>query len=208
MKEFAISVINTYGYFGIFILTAIESVIPIFPAEVILTLGGVATTVTKVTKLGVILSASFGELTGALILYSVGHFFSQERLEKFTTGKFSRLIHINKEDIEKSKDWFLKNGKYTVLFSKCIPVLGSLISIPAGMAHMNLVLFIVFTLIGISIWNTVLVMFGVTIKESIDIISSSSTAFSKILALVFIACFIYAGVYLLLHSRRKKKEEM
>ena len=208
LKEFAISVINDYGYLGIYILTAIESVFPIVPAEVILTLGGVATTVTNMTRTGVIVFASLGELTGALFLYTIGHFFPEERLEKLLTGKCSRLIRIKKDDIEKSMDWFLKNGKFAVLFSKCIPVVGSLISIPAGMVHMNLILFILFTLTGISIWNTVLVTFGVTIKESFDILCSGSTVLTKIFALVFIACFIYAGVYLILHNRQNKRKAL
>ena len=61
MKEIAISIINEYGYFGITVLTMIESIIPIVPAEVILTIGGFATTVTEVTKSGVILFATLGE---------------------------------------------------------------------------------------------------------------------------------------------------
>lgn len=206
MEDFVIRIINNYGYIGIYILTAIESVVPIVPAEVILTLGGVATTITQVTKTGVILFASLGELTGALFLYAIGHFFSAERLEKWTNGKFCHLIHIKKDDIQKSVDWFTKNGKFTVLFSKCIPVVGSLISIPAGMVHMNLLLFILFSMSGILIWNTILVIFGVTLKESIDILSSGSTLFSKMVALIFIVCFLYACVYLICHNKRAKKE--
>ena len=206
LKEFVINIINDYGYLGIYILTAIESIFPIVTAEVILTLGGVATTVTKVTRTGVILFASLGELTGALFLYSIGHLFSLERMEKWTTGKFCHLIRIKKEDIEKSMAWFSKNGKLTVMFSKCIPVVGSLISIPAGMVHMNLFLFILFSLTGILAWNSVLVIFGVTLKESFDILSSQSTLLSKILALIFLACFVYACAYLLRTHRRNKKE--
>lgn len=206
LEDFAIYIINTYGYIGIYILTTIESVVPIVPAEVILTLSGVATTITQVTKTGVIFFASMGELTGALFLYSIGHFFSQKRLEKWTDGKFCHLIHIQKDDIQKSVDWFSKNGKLTVLFSKCIPVVGSLIAIPAGMVHMNLLLFILFSMSGILIWNTILVIFGATLKESIDILCSGSTLFSKIVALVFIACFIYACVYLFCNRKRTKKE--
>lgn len=212
MKELAIDIINQFGYFGIFFLTAIESIIPIIPAEFILTLGGVATTVTKVSKEGIILFATMGELTGALTLYLAGHHFSQERLERLIAGRFFRLLRITKEDIEKSKTWFQENGKYTVLFSKCIPVVGSLIAIPAGMANMNIFLFLLFSFIGIGIWNTVLVMFGATIKKAIDILMASSalaSPFNKAMALIFIACFIIAIFYLvshMIHGKWKNKE--
>ena len=129
MKEIAISIINEYGYFGITVLTMIESIIPIVPAEVILTIGGFATTVTEVTKSGVILFATLGELIGAFVLYTVGRTISYERLREACAGRIGKWLHISYSDIEKSRNWFLLKGKYTVLFSKCIPVVGSLISI-------------------------------------------------------------------------------
>jgi Uncharacterized membrane-associated protein len=204
MKEFTIEIVNTYGYLGILILTTLESIIPIIPAEVILTFGGFATTVTNVTQTGVILFATIGELAGAIVLYSVGYFIPQKQLDKIITGRFAKLIHVNQEDIEKSKDWFIHKGSYTVLFSKCIPVIGSLISIPAGMAHMNMILFLIFTLAGITAWNTVLVLFGATIKKSFDIIFSADTLCTKVLALVFVICFAITVINLL--WRKKHKE--
>lgn len=206
MKEFAIEIINEYGYFGILILTTIESIIPIIPAEFILTIGGFATTVTEVTQFGVIFFATIGELIAALILYSFGHFISYERLEKLLSGKLGKFTHLNGEDIERSKDWFLLKGKYTVLFSKCIPIAGSMISIPAGMAHMNILVFIVLTLIGTSIWNTVLVFFGATIKKCVDILLNGNSAFLMILAVVFLICFIIVAVHFFLNKKRTKKK--
>lgn len=204
MKEFAIDMINDHGYLGILILTTIESIFPLIPAEFILTIGGFATTVTEVTKGGVILFATLGELIGALVLYSVGHLISFERLEKLLSGKLSRITHINSEDVYKSRDWFLLKGKYAILFSKCIPVVGSLIAIPAGMAHVNLLVFIILTLVGISIWNTVLVYFGATIKKCIDILLQGSAPFTMVLALIFITCFIIVLVYFIAHNKSEK----
>lgn len=209
MKEFVIHIINAYGYFGILILTVVESIVPIIPAEFILTLGGVATTVTKVTKFGVVLFASLGELMGALVLYTMGHSFSQERLERLAESRVGHRMGLNKNQIQVSRDWFLRKGKYTVLFSKCIPVIGSLISIPAGMAHMNLFLFVIFTLVGITIWNTVLVLFGVTLKESFDTLvikSNESSLLFKGLSIVFLGCFIIVLVYLLREKFAKKRK--
>jgi len=204
MKEWAIEIVNNYGYWGIYLLTALESILPIVPAEFILTLGGFMTTVTRMSAFGVILFATLGELTGALVLYSIGRYFTPSRFQKITDSKVAHMIGLKKEDIYKSKDWFLHKGKYSVLFGRCIPVLGSLISIPAGMAQMNLLLFIVFTLIGITVWNTVLVMFGVTLKESINIIVKNISPFSDIMAYIFIICFTVVGIYLIYNKGTKR----
>ena len=205
MKELAIEIINEHGYLGILILTIIESILPIIPAEFILTIGGFATTVTEVTKGGVILFATLGELIGALVLYSIGHVISYERLVKLLSGKLGRITHLNNDDLEKSREWFLLKGKYTILFTKCVPVVGSLISVPAGMAHMNLLVFIGLTLVGITIWNTVLVYFGATIKKCIDIILTGNASFTMILALIFLVCFILVTAYVIVHRKRTER---
>jgi len=207
MKEWAIQIVNDYGYSGIFLLTLLESILPIIPAEFILTLSGYMTTITRMSKYGVIIFATLGELTGALVLYSVGRFFTPTRLQKVTDSKIAHIIGFKKEDILKSNDWFLCKGKYSILFGRCIPILGSLISIPAGMAQMNLLQFLVFTLIGITIWNTVLVTFGATVKASIDIIAKNISPFSDILAYIFIICFAVMAIYLIYNKHMKKNSK-
>jgi len=207
MKEWALQIVNSYGYWGIYMLTALESIFPIIPAEFILTLGGYMTTFTRMSKYGVILFATLGELTGALVLYFVGRFFTPARLQKVAESKISQMIGFKIEDINKSQNWFLHKGKYSVLFGRCIPILGSLISIPAGMAQMNLLLFLVLTLIGITVWNTVLVTFGATVKESVDIIANNVNPFADILAYIFIICFTIMGIYLIYNKHIKKSNK-
>jgi membrane protein DedA with SNARE-associated domain len=205
MKDLAIQIIDSYGYFGICILTFLESIVPIIPAEFILTLSGFATTFTQISKFGVVFFATAGELLGSLVLYSIGYYFNAEKLEKLTDKKIFRLVGFKSEDIYKSKEWFLNKGKFTVLFGRCIPVVGSLLSIPAGMSGMNFPLFVILTLIGISIWNTILVFFGATIKQSIDILILNSSPTMKLLAIVFIVCFIMIGFHYIYGRRAKHK---
>ena len=187
-------------------LTALESIFPIIPAEFILALGGYMTTFTKMSKYGVILFATLGELTGALILYSVGRFLTPIRLQKVADYKFAHKIGFKMDDVYKSQNWFLHKGKYSVLFGRCIPILGSLISIPAGMAQMNLLLFLSLTFIGIIVWNSILVLFGVTIKASISIIANNVSPFSDVLAFIFILCFTIMGIYLIYNNHIKKSK--
>lgn len=202
MREWSIEIINNYGYWGIMLLTLLESIVPIVPAEIILTLGGFMTTYTELTKNGVILYATVGEMVGAITLYSIGRFFSLEKLEGFTEGKVANAIGFKKEGIHKARAWFNQKGKYSVLFCRCIPVIGSLISIPAGMAEMNLGVFFVFTLIGISIWNTVLVTLGVAAEASWELIARGAGTFSTLVAYVFVASVVINGY--ILYKKKKK----
>lgn len=203
MKEWAIQIINTYGYFGILLLTALESIFPVIPAEIILTLSGFMTTYTDMSRNGVILSATLGEMAGAFTLYSIGRFFSQERLEHMADGRIGRLIKLDKTDLSKARYYFTHKGKYTVLFCRCIPVLGSLISIPAGMAQMNLFFFTACTLIGITLWNTVLVCLGIAAKTSWEIIAEGAGIFSTAAACLFIL-IVLVNVFLFWHKPKKE----
>ncbi|BCN31156.1 DedA family protein [Anaeromicropila herbilytica] len=204
MKDLALQILNEYGYWGILLLTALESIFPIIPAEILLTLSGFMTTYTDLTRIGVILYATIGELIGSLILYSIGRFFKIERLTHFTDLRIAKTIGFQKEQLYHTRDWFIQKGKYTVLFGRCIPVLGSLISIPAGMAEMNLLQFIVFTLIGISIWNTVLVILGAAAGSSWEIIANGAGTVSTVFAYLFVIIVIINGI-LLYQKHRKKK---
>lgn len=204
MKDWAIEIINNYGYWGVLLLTFLESIFPIVPAEIILTLCGFMTTYTDMTRIGVIISATTGELFGALTLYSVGRFFPIEKLERITTWRISKMLGIKIVDLYNTRDWFIKKGKYSVLFGRCIPVFGSLISIPAGMAQMNLITFILFTLLGITVWNSVLVMLGVAAETSWEIIAHGADTFSTILAYLFLL-FVLINVILLYNKHHKSK---
>lgn len=203
MQEWAIEMINSYGYWGVFVLTFLESVVPVVPAEIILTLSGFMTTYTEMGRNGVIFYATAGELLGALTLYSIGRFFPLERFERFTEGKAADVIGFKKEDLYKAKAWFRQKGKYTVLFCRCIPVIGSLISVPAGMAQMKPGMFVVLTLIGISVWNTVLVNLGIAAKASWEIIAKGAGTFSTVVAYVFVVCAVF-NAYLLYIKKKKK----
>lgn len=195
MKLFAIELINNFGYFGILVLTALESIIPVIPAEIVLTLSGAATNVTNITKSGVVIFATLGELTGAIVLYVIGYHISYERMEKLFTGKVGKITHIKPSDIDRSREWFIHKGKYTILFSKCVPVVGSLIAIPAGMTKMNILIFILFSFIGIGIWNTVLVYFGSTLKKCYDIVRTGTVGVPLLLAVVFVAGLAALFIY-------------
>lgn len=84
MEAFIINVINNFGYAGIVILIAVENIFPPIPSEVILTFGGFATTISNITVVGTIIASTIGSVVGAILLYWLGKFLNEERIDKFT----------------------------------------------------------------------------------------------------------------------------
>lgn len=183
MQNWILDIMNQYGYLGIMFLIAIENIFPPIPSEVILTFGGFMTTYTSLKVVGVIISATFGSLIGAILLYGVGSYLSPEHLGKLLDGRLGQILNLKKEDFMNACDWFNKRGKSTVLFCRCIPIIRSLISIPAGMAEMKISLFLLFTTIGSVIWNTALVCLGAVLGASWEKIIEKTGVFSQVVLL-------------------------
>ncbi|WP_281165824.1 DedA family protein [Liquorilactobacillus sicerae] len=157
---FLTEIINQYGYLGIALLLAIENIFPPIPSEIVLAFTGFATLNTSLQIVPSIIFATLGALIGALVLYFLGKIISAERLEKFLAGKIGKLLHLKPEAIEKSANYFYHHGGSAVFFGRFIPVIRSLISIPAGMTSYPLGKFLALTVLGTLVWNTALIWLG------------------------------------------------
>lgn len=160
MDHWILDVMSRYGYLGLALLIMAENLFPPIPSEIILTFGGFMTTYTRMHIPGAVLSATVGSVGGALILYQAGRFLSPDRLDTLLSGKLGRILHLKKADIQKAADWFDSRGNYTVFFCRFIPIVRSLISIPAGMADMALGRFLWRTVAGSFLWNLILICAG------------------------------------------------
>nr|WP_197969847.1 DedA family protein [Mesobacillus harenae] len=190
-----------FGYLGILLMIALENVFPPIPSEIVLTFGGFMTTYTDLTIIGVIFAATIGSVLGAVILYGVGRLLDVKRLE-IIVDRWGHILRVTKEDIYKADAWFDKYGYWTVLFCRVIPLLRSLISIPAGMSNMNFGLFLLFTTIGTLIWNIVLVNIGAAVGESWEEIVGIIDTYAN-----FVYALIAAGglVFIVWFFRRKQR---
>ena len=160
MDHWILDVMSRYGYLGLALLIMAENLFPPIPSEIILTFGGFMTTYTRMHIPGTVLSATVGSVGGALILYQAGRFLSPDRLDTLLSGRLGRILHLKKADIQKAADWFDSRGNYTVFFCRFIPIVRSLISIPAGMADMALGRFLWMTVLGSLLWNLILICAG------------------------------------------------
>lgn len=202
VENWITEIMGQYGYFGVFLLILIENVFPPIPSEVILTFGGFMTTYSDMTRLVVIIAATGGSVVGAMVLYSVGLFIDVERLEKFV-DRWGKFLRLTRKDIHKAEAWFDKYGPWTVLFGRLIPLIRSLISIPAGMSNMNFPLFLLLTAIGSLIWNAVLVSVGFAVGENWEVIVYYMNIYSNI-AYVLLALGGVAAIFWYMRFRGKR----
>lgn len=172
MRELVLELMGEYGNLAVFLLILVENLFPPIPSEVILTFGGVMTVCTDMTPIGVILFSTAGSLAGAVILYSVGRFLPDEVFRKLLCGQIGHLLHFRLEDVDLAKGWFRERGRSAVFLCRLIPIVRSLISIPAGIARMPFVPFLVFTAAGSLLWNTVLVYAGRIAGDSWEKVSA------------------------------------
>lgn len=195
MENMFFDFINQFGYFAVGALIFIENVFPPIPSEVILPLSGFFTTTTDMVLPLVIISATTGSVLGAFILYGIGRLLSRERLMRFFETKPMRLLGFKGDDIASAIDWFDRKGQLTVLICRCIPVVRSLISIPAGCAKMNMVKFTLFTLIGSAVWNTILCSLGAAAGSAWMTVSAQAEWISDIVKYIIIALVIIAIIF-------------
>lgn len=204
MQDIIITLMNKYGYFGIFSLIAIENVFPPIPSEVILTFGGFMTTYSKMNLWLVILSATLGSLLGAIVLYAIGKLLNKEKLKKIISSKMGRILCLKEEDIDKADKWFDTKGNKTVFFCRFVPIVRSLISIPAGMSEMSYIKFIVYTLCGSFIWNSILVFLGSKVGSNFEEIVEIINKYSYI-TLTFLIILVIVGVVYLVKRKQCEK---
>lgn len=194
MQELILSIMDQFGYIGVFLLIAIENIFPPIPSEVVLMFGGFMTTYTKLNVFGMVVSSTCGSLIGAVVLYCVGKLLNKERLKKIVSGKIGKILRIKTSDIDKADQWFYDKGNKSVFFCRFVPIVRSLISIPAGMSEMALGKFFLYTTAGSLIWNTVLVTIGNRVGENwtsiLTIFERYSNAVLLILIIVFFVCLV------------------
>lgn len=205
MEEFVISIMNQYGYFGIFFLIFIENIFPPIPSEVVLLFGGFMTTYSKLGVPLMILFSTLGSVVGAIVLYYVGKILNKERLKKLVSGKVGKILRLKASDIEKADRWFDTKGNKTVFFCRFIPVVRSLISIPAGMSEMAMTKFLLYTTVGSAIWNTVLLVIGNRVGKNWKDILGIMDQYSHVVLILLIILFVAFLVYFFYFRTQKKK---
>ncbi|WP_125571646.1 DedA family protein [Lacticaseibacillus songhuajiangensis] len=202
MQDLIVQTIEQFGYLAVFLLITLENVFPPIPSEIVLSFAGFATKHSSMGVFGVVTAATLGSVLGALILYAVGRLLTPERLRSLLDGRVGKILHFNADDMLAAEKWFRKRGPITVLVCRCIPIVRSLISIPAGMSKMPLLQFTALTTLGTLVWNTVLVYFGRAAGHAwphiVAVVDRYAYASLAVLLIIAIVVYIWLG-------RRKKR---
>lgn len=206
MQELVQNIMNQFGYPGIGLLILVETVFPPIPSEVILTFGGFLTTCTNLTITGVIASSTVASLAGAWLLYGLGRLLNPARIRSLFSGKLAKRLGFQEKEVGDTFGWFEKKGEKAVFFGRCIPIIRSLISIPAGMAGMKAGRFTVYTLAGSLIWDTMLVLLGAMAGESWEIITEYTDAWSALVKIGAATAGAVALMRFLGRCRKKKRK--
>ena len=208
MEQIIINIMEQVGYLGVFLLIAIENIFPPIPSEVILVFGGFMTTYTSLNIPIMILAATLGSLLGAIVLYYIGKIFNKERLKRIVNGKIGKVLRLKASDIEKADKWFDTKGNKTVFFCRFIPIVRSLISIPAGMSEMPMQKFLLYTITGSLIWNTVLIIVGSIVGDKWETIVGYLDNFSNIILIILVIIFVVAMYYWFVIRKKKQNKKV
>jgi membrane protein DedA with SNARE-associated domain len=159
MATWVTDTIYSLGYAGIVVLMVLENVFPPIPSEVIMPLAGFMVSQGKFSLIGIIAAGTAGSVLGALPFYYIGRWINEERL-KALADRYGRWLTVSGNDIERSKAWFDKHGRTAIILGRLVPAVRSLISIPAGIARMNLAMFLTYTSVGTALWTALLAFLG------------------------------------------------
>ncbi len=153
-------VIFLFGYPGITLLMLLENVIPPIPSEVVLPFAGFLVVSGKFNYWGVVVSATLGSVLGALVLYGLGRTVDERRLRGLVR-RYGWLLQLTEADLDRSLVAFDRYGGALVLFGRVLPLIRSLVSIPAGLYRMKLGPFLFLTALGSAVWSGLLAYAGV-----------------------------------------------
>ena len=199
-------VINQFGYFGVALLVIIENVFPPIPSEIVLPFAGfvaqqgAGAAQSDTSVIGMMIAATIGSVVGALILYFVSAAIGPDRLRAFVE-KFGKWFGVKAADLVRAEAWFDRRSSLAVLVGRCVPLIRSIVSIPAGFRRMKLSSFVVLTALGSAVWNIALIGAGAVLKDQWDRVGDYVGVFQWV---VILAIVVFAVRYLISLVKRRR----
>jgi len=152
-------------YFTVALLMTVESSFIPFPSEAIVPFAAYKAAQGNLNIFGVVVAGTVGALAGALINYYLARYLGRPLVYKFADSTVGRMLLLSKDKVRHAEDYFIRNGKSSTFVGRLVPAVRQLISIPAGLAEMNIRDFIIYTVAGAGIWNIILAVIGFFLYE-------------------------------------------
>lgn len=191
LTDFARNAVTSAGYPGILGAMVAENLFPPIPSEVVLPLAGYEVFQGQLTFIGTVIAATLGSLIGALILYAVGRYGGRPVIDRY-----GRVLRISHKDMDRAEGWFERYGDWIVLLSRMVPLIRSVVSVPAGILEMNLLRFTVLTTIGSLLWNILLIGAGYQLGANWDQVTGIVGSLSNVMLVVAVLALVAAVVWL------------
>lgn len=201
MVEFLLDRFMKMGYTGIIVLMGVQSSFIPFPSEVVIPPAAYLASQGQMNVYLVILCGIIGSILGSLTNYFLAKYLGRSVVYRLADTKLLRLMMINSSKIEKSEAYFNKYGNISIFICTLIPGVRQLISIPAGIAKMNLGNFIFFTALGAGIWTSILAVLGFYFGENQELI----LAYSKEISIIILLIIIISLSLIIIKYKKKKK---
>lgn len=193
MGQWIIDFVSRTGAFAVFLLSLLETVFPPIPSELIMPLAGYLASRGDMTLTGAIVAGTLGSVLGALMLYWLGRRYGRRRLLEFA-DRHGRWLTLSRHDIERSSEWFSRHGTWAVFVCRLIPGLRSLISIPAGIQSMPLLVFLLVTVLGSAIWTGLLVYLGYVLGRNFEQVGEYVGLISEVVIVAIVVMYLWRVV--------------
>ncbi|MEY4164981.1 MAG: hypothetical protein RL419_823 [Actinomycetota bacterium] len=160
-------VIESLGYLGVALLVIAENLFPPIPSEIVLPFAGFVARRGDGSVVVMVVASTIGSVVGALVLYAIAAAIGPERIRSFVV-RFGKWFGVKESDMVRAEEWFDRRSNAAVLVGRCVPLIRSLVSIPAGFRRMKFVPFITLTAVGSAVWNIALIGAGATLGDQWD----------------------------------------
>ena len=191
IATWATNLMETLGAPGAGLAVALENLFPPIPSEAILPLAGFTAAQGKLNLVAAVVWTTLGSVAGAAVLYAVGGVLGRDRIRAVA----AKLPLIDVSDLDRAEGWFERHGTKAVFFGRMVPVVRSLISVPAGIERMRVPLFLLLTAAGSLIWNVLFIGAGYLLGDNWHLVERYAGMYSKaVIVVVALAIVVFAAV--------------
>jgi membrane protein DedA with SNARE-associated domain len=205
LNSWVLSLISVFGYTGLGFVMFLENVFPPIPSEIILPLAGSLTLKGDFSLAGITLVGMVGSVAGAWVFFGIGYWFDEKRV-RFLIQKYGKWLLLSTNDLDRALSWFQKYGYWVVFFGRMVPMVRSLISIPAGLAKMSFAKFTLYTALGTACWSFLLAYAGQVLGKNWNLVEGYLARYETVIwVFVGVGMLVFLFYKLNLRQRIMKK---
>ena len=193
LAQWVQDVIESLGYLGVALLVIADNLFPPIPSEIVLPFAGFVARRGDGSVVVMVIASTIGSVVGALVLYAIAAAIGPERIHTFVV-RFGKWFGVKEADMVRAEEWFDRRSNVAVLVGRCVPLIRSLVSIPAGFRRMRFVPFVILTAVGSAVWNVALIGAGAALGDQWDVVGDYVGILQWLVIVVIVAVVIRFAV--------------